>query len=179
MLSSRPLTVVYIATSIDQFIARANGDVDWLGIPDEDAQGEWAEFLSSIDRIVMGRKTWDSIGRPLPGRENIVVTRSPDFNAEGIHVTRALDEALTLAQTLTSGNAIDQIMVIGGAQIFDAVRAQAHRIYLTQIHKPFPGDVFFAPPNPQNWQESSRSERHQDPKSGLEYTYLIYDRPSR
>jgi len=126
--------------------------------------------------LVMGRKTWDSIGRPLPGRENIVVTRQPDFAAAGVRVTHDTDEALTLALRVAERDSADEIMVIGGAQIFDAVRPRADRIYLTEIHAPFPGDVFFASPDPARWRETSRSERRSDERSGLDYTFVVHDR---
>lgn len=126
--------------------------------------------------LVMGRKTWDSIGRPLPGRTNIVVTRQPDFAASGVQVCHDVEAALTLARQVAAEDGVDEIMVIGGAQIFDAVRSLADRIYLTRVHGTFPGDVFFSAPNPARWRESSRSERLSDPKSGLEYTLLVYDR---
>jgi len=126
--------------------------------------------------MIMGRKTWDSIGRPLPGRENIVVSRQPDFAPVGVHVTHDLDEALALARRIAEADGVDEVMVIGGAQIFDALRPRAHRIYLTHIHAPIPGDVFFAAPDPTRWRETSRSERLTDARSGLDYTFAVHDR---
>ena len=126
--------------------------------------------------MVMGRKTWDSIGRPLPGRESIVVSRQPGFLAKGAQVTHDLDAALTLAQRVAAGDGVDEVMVIGGAQIFDAVRSRADRIYLTEVHGRFPGDVSFRAPDPQRWRETSRSERHTDERSGLAYNFVVYDR---
>jgi dihydrofolate reductase len=126
--------------------------------------------------LVMGRKTWDSIGRPLPGRENIVITRRPDFAPAGVHVCHDLDPAVALAEGFAQRDRVDEIMVIGGAQIFDAVLPRADRIYLTEIHATFPGDVFFAAPDLARWRETSRSERHTDERSGLDYTYVVYDR---
>ncbi len=126
--------------------------------------------------LVMGRKTWDSIGRPLPGRENLVVSRQPDFAPLGVRVIHDLDEALALARRIAEADGVDEIMVIGGAQIFDALRPRADRIYLTEIHAPIPGDVFFAPPDPARWSETSRSERLTDTRSGLDYTFVVYER---
>jgi dihydrofolate reductase len=126
--------------------------------------------------MVMGRKTWDSIGRPLPGRENIVVSRQPDFAPVGVRVIHDLDGALSLARRIAEDDGVDEIMVIGGAQIFDALRPRADRIYLTEIHAPIPGDVFFRAPDPTRWAETSRSERLTDARSGLDYTFVVYDR---
>jgi dihydrofolate reductase len=126
--------------------------------------------------LVMGRKTWDSIGRPLPGRANIVVTRQPDFFAAGVQVTHDLDEALALARRVAERDGPGELMVIGGAQIFDAVRPRADRIYLTEIHARYSGDVFFEAPAPARWRETSRSARLTDERSGLDYTFVVYDR---
>ena len=129
--------------------------------------------------LVMGRKTWDSIGRPLPGRESVVVTRQAGFAAPGVAVAHDVDAALGWAQTVAQRDGAPAVMVIGGAQIFDAVRPRAQRIYLTEIHARFPGDVFFAPPDPDRWQEVSRGERLTDERSGLGYTFVVYDRRER
>lgn len=126
--------------------------------------------------LVMGRRTWDSIGRPLPGRESIVVTRQPDFATAGVRITHDPDEALALALRIAEGDGADEVMIIGGAQIFDALRPRADRIYLTEIHARFPGDVFFAAPDPARWRETSRSERLSEDRSGLDYTFVVYDR---
>jgi dihydrofolate reductase len=88
--------------------------------------------------IIMGRKTFDSIGKPLPGRQNIVITRDPEFRADGVTVGRSLLEAFGLCDASTG-----EEFVIGGASVFAAALPLAQRLYLTLIHKDFPGDVFF------------------------------------
>lgn len=87
--------------------------------------------------IVMGRKTYESIGRPLPGRHNIAVTRSRDFAADGVTVVHSLDEALQAA-----GDA-PEIMIIGGAQLYAATLPLADRLFVTQVQANVPGDTFF------------------------------------
>lgn len=89
--------------------------------------------------IIMGRKTFDSIGKPLPGRDNIVVTRDQNFNRDGVIVTHSLDEALRVAAEKKTG----EEFVIGGAALFEAAFPRAECLYLTRIHKKFDGDVFF------------------------------------
>ncbi len=88
--------------------------------------------------IVMGRKTWDSIGRPLPGRQNIVITRQTGFVAEGCDVVTSADEAIAA----TAG--ADEVMVIGGSQVYSLFLPNAERLYLTRVHAEVAGDAFFS-----------------------------------
>ena len=103
--------------------------------------------------IIMGRKTFASIGRPLPNRLNIVVTRDRDFHAQGVVNAYTIDEALRLAQESMLG---DEAMVIGGAQIFELVLPVAHVIHLTEIDIEVEGDVFFPKLDPRAWRETAR-----------------------
>lgn len=118
--------------------------------------------------IIMGRKTFESIGRPLPGRRNIVITRNKNYNAEGIEVVSSLDEALKLVSKE------QEIMIIGGEQIFKLALPIAHRLYITKIDYEFQGDTFF-PQYDDEWTMISKSEPIEVP-DGYAYTYYIYDR---
>ena len=118
--------------------------------------------------MIMGRKTFDSIGRPLPGRRNIVITRNHDYKAEGIEVVSSLDEALRLAGD------VEEVMIIGGEQIFKIVLPIADRLYITHIEHEFNGDTFF-PTYGDEWALISKSEPIETP-DGYSYTYCIYDR---
>jgi dihydrofolate reductase len=114
--------------------------------------------------VVMGRKTWDSLPRkPLPDRLNIVVTRQPDWSADGAVTARSFDDALDKAQ-----NAAD-VMVIGGGEIYRVSLAKADRIELTQVHRAFDGDAYFTF-DANGWQEIARSD-HATP-DGLAYSYV-------
>lgn len=109
--------------------------------------------------IIMGRKTYESIGKPLPGRLNIVVTRSPDFKAPGCTVVATLDAAYRAA------GAVDEVFIIGGAQIYDAAFAAADRIYLTEVESEIEGDTYFPLFDRRDWVETvlevhARDERH-------------------
>jgi dihydrofolate reductase len=95
--------------------------------------------------IVMGRKTYDSIGRPLPGRQNIVLTRDADYRREGVTVVHSVESAITAA----AGAA--EIMVIGGAGLFEMFMPQAQRIHLTRVHGDVSGDVFWHEIDPRLW----------------------------
>ena len=103
--------------------------------------------------IVMGRKTWESIGRPLPGRRSVVVTRDRDFAASGAEVVHGLDEAIERCADT------DEIFVIGGARLYADALPRADRLLLTEIHADFDGDTFLPAPALEVWSESSR-ERH-------------------
>jgi dihydrofolate reductase len=97
--------------------------------------------------IIMGRKTYESIGRPLPGRTNIVITRQKDFLREGIEVVHSLDEAIELSKKKND----DEAMVIGGEAIYKLALPLATKIYLSKISFEGEADAFFPPYNPENW----------------------------
>ncbi len=103
--------------------------------------------------IVMGRKTWESIGRPLPGRRNIVVSRQTDFAANGAEVAPSFDAALSLCKG--SG----EVFVIGGAQLYGEALPRAQRLIVTEIDADFEGDTHWPAPDPALWREATR-ERH-------------------
>lgn len=93
--------------------------------------------------LVMGRKTYDSIGRPLPGRRTIVMTRDPSFAVEGVDVARSFDAALRLADAAAGAMGADEIVVAGGAEIYALAIPVAQRLRLTQVHASPDGDAFF------------------------------------
>ena len=117
--------------------------------------------------IIMGRKTWDSLGRALPGRRNLVVSRNAQLQATGAEVFTSLDAALAAC-------ADEEVFVIGGAQLYREAMPHADRLYITEIAQAFEGDAHFPSPEAQQWLETSR-ERHTS-ESGLDYAFVIYDR---
>lgn len=118
--------------------------------------------------IVMGRNTFESIGRPLPKRRNIVVTRNKDLQIEGADVVHSLETAVRLAEEFH-----EEVMIIGGEQIFRSILPQADRLYITLIHEEFEGDTFF-PEYGQEWELVSESERFES--NGIPFSYLIFER---
>ena len=102
--------------------------------------------------VIMGRKTHESIGKPLPGRENIVISRDPDYRSPGCRVTDSLDSAL--AACADAG----EVMIAGGAEVYRASLPLADRIYLTEVHARVNGDVHFPAFNRLEWREESREE---------------------
>lgn len=129
--------------------------------------------------IVMGRKTFQSIGRPLDGRDNIVVTRDPHFAAEGVTAMARLDEALILARALARTKGEDEIMVIGGADVFQAALPLAERIYWTAVQGAPEGDVTFGPLDLALWQEKSREKLARGPRDDYDADLVIYQRRPR
>lgn len=120
--------------------------------------------------VVMGRKTHESIGRPLPGRTNIVVTRSEDYQAEGCRIAHDVAEALALAHES------DQIMVIGGGVLYEACLPLAQRIYLTRVHHSFNGDTRFPALDPQAWRQTERSDFPADGDNPYPYSFIVLQR---
>jgi dihydrofolate reductase len=121
--------------------------------------------------IAMGRKTHESIGRVLPGRENIIITRQADFQSEGCTVLHSVEEFISYCQ-----NQDDEIFVIGGAEIFKATFAFADRLYITLIHEEFEGDTFFPEYPEQEWELVSCENGIRDEKNPYDYEFRIYQR---
>ena len=120
--------------------------------------------------VVMGRLTWESIGRPLPGRRNIVMTRQGAYTAEGADVVATVDEALAAA-----GNA-DEIMVIGGAQVYAEFLPRAGRIFLTRVHAEPAGDARFPPVDETEWYETSREAHGADADHEYAFSFIVLER---
>ena len=123
--------------------------------------------------MVMGRKTYESIGRVLPGRMNIIVTRNPSYKVEGAEVVSTIDEAMELAKSYH-----EEVMVIGGEQIFRAVMDQADRLYITYIKDVFEGDTFFPSYSEDDWILIDKTEEMQT-SEGVTYAYLIYEKANK
>ena len=112
--------------------------------------------ITQAKPLVMGRKTFQSIGRPLPGRLNIVVTRDPDFTHAGIRVCHDLPAALALADQQATIDGVEEIMVMGGAQIYAQALPYASRLYLTEVDIAVAGDAHFPALDPADWQAVQR-----------------------
>lgn len=108
--------------------------------------------------ILMGRKTWESLPGALPGRTNIVVTRDRAFRAEGAEVINSLDLAMEMARGIALAGNTDEVMVIGGAEIYRLVLPQADRIYLTEVQAEPDADAFFPEVSDTEWREIGRTE---------------------
>jgi len=123
--------------------------------------------------IVMGRRTYESIGRPLPGRTNIVVSRDPRYAAPGCTVVPSIDAALAAA------DGAPEIMLIGGAQLYAELLPRARRIYLTRIDAAFEGDTWFPELAPGGWREVERSDHAPDGQNPYPFSFILLERRER
>jgi dihydrofolate reductase len=126
--------------------------------------------LSMAKPIVMGRRTFDSIGKPLPGRTNIVVSRQPGLAIEGTIVTPSLDAALAAA------GAVPEVVVIGGAEIFRQVLPRTAVVHLTRVHAQVAGDVVFPELDPGKWRETALEHHAADERHQYAFTFVTLER---
>ncbi|MEP4148985.1 MAG: type 3 dihydrofolate reductase [Halioglobus sp.] len=126
--------------------------------------------------IVMGRKTYESIGRPLPGRVNIVITRDRGWSADGVKVVHSLQEAVTLAAEIAVIDGVNELMVIGGAEIYSAALPQANRLYLTQVHAEVEGDAWLPEIDWSSWREVSRQCHEAGDGNPYDYSFAVFER---
>ncbi len=123
--------------------------------------------------VLMGRKTFESIGKPLPGRLNIVITQDAAYSAAGVTVVHSVDEALTAA-----GNA-PEMMVMGGASFYVQMLPRAERLYLTLVHGDFAGDAYFPTYDENEWGVVSRDDHAPDQANPHPYSFLLLERKGR
>ncbi len=126
--------------------------------------------LTMGHHMIMGRKTFDSIGKPLPGRTTVVVTRNPDLKIEGCIVTHSLDAAIAAC----AGD--NEIFIVGGAELYTQALPLAHKLYLTEIQQKVEGDAHFPLFDLKQWQEVAREPRHQESPQPLSYHFITLQR---
>jgi len=126
--------------------------------------------------IIMGRKTFESIGKPLPGRDNIIVTRNPDYRSGGTIIAASLQEAHWIACGKARERGVKEIAVIGGADIYRQALPQCDAIILTEVHSIPEGDVFFPKLNESEWIEVSRKQHKAGEKDSSDYSFVRLER---
>ncbi len=125
--------------------------------------------------VLMGRLTWEAIGKPLPGRTNLVLSRDSSWRAEGARRVGSLDEARRVAAQAEAS----ELMVIGGAEVYRQALPEAERIYLTRIHAEPWGDTLFPELDPDAWHEVGRRERLSDERNACDLTFVVLERTAR
>ena len=120
--------------------------------------------------ILMGRRTWDSIGRPLPGRQNIVLTQQRNFAPAGASVAHTLDQAIEAA------GAVEALRIIGGAELYRLCLPRAAVIYLTEVDAEVEGDVYFPALDPKEWRERAREAHPADERNAFPYAFVTLAR---
>ena len=154
-----------VAMSKNRVIGR-NGDLPWH------LSSDLKRFkkLTMGHAIIMGRKTFESIGRLLPGRTTIVVTRQADYDGKGALVAGSLDKALQLAQNN------EEVFIVGGAEIYRTALPRIERIYLTSVRVDLEGDTYFPELELQDWKLTEQTEHTSDEKNQFNYSFCVYDR---
>ena len=160
---SRPRVSLVVAAAENGVIGR-DGEMPWH-LP-----ADLAHFkrLTLGKPVLMGRRTHESIGRPLPGRLNLVLSRDPQYDPEGCRRVGSLDEAIALA----AAEGAAEIMIIGGGGVYREALETADRIYLTRVQCAPVGDTFFPDPDPAEWREIRRQERPADDRNPFALTFL-------
>lgn len=159
--------IIIVATGQNRVIGK-NGKIPWRLSADLRRFKE----LTMGHPIIMGRKTYESLGKPLPGRTNIILSLDGNFKAEGCKVLCFLIEALEIASTLDS----EKIFIMGGGQVYKDALFFADEIYLTLVKASFEGDVFFPELNPAEWSEVNREQHEKDEKNPYDYEFIVYER---
>ncbi|MDB5121721.1 MAG: dihydrofolate reductase [Sphingobacteriales bacterium] len=126
--------------------------------------------ITTGNTVVMGRKTFDSIGKPLPNRKNIVITRQPNLAIEGCEVVQSLQEAIQSSADNTD------VCIIGGAEIYNQSLELTDVIYLTRIHHEFEADAFFPPIDSEIWEQTSIEPHQPDEKNKYSYSFITYNK---
>jgi len=171
-VSGKPAAVCFVVAVGENGVIGSGGKLPWR-LPSD---LRLFRRLTLGKPVIMGRKTYQSIGKPLEGRDNIVVTRDPSFRAEGIIVAQGVAAALERARELAEARNVDEIAVIGGAEIFAALLLHADRIYLTRVHASPPGDTFLPALDAAVWRETSREKLARGAKDEHEATLIVLDR---
>lgn len=156
---------IIVATDENWIIGKKNG-LPWK----LSADLKHFKALTTGHTVIMGRKTFDSIGKPLPERTNIIITRNSDFKVPDCIVVGSMEEALEASPDN------DEIFVMGGAEIYKQFLPIVQTIYLTRIHHRFDGDISFPALNPADWKETRREDFDRDDKNPYRYTFLTLEK---
>ncbi len=159
-------------------VASRNGVINTDGRPPWSVPSELRRFkaLTEGHPIILGRNAYLAIGRPLADRDNIVVTRGEIVDDPRVHTVNSVEEAIALATRFAVNRKVDEIMVIGGWQIYEQTLPLADRVYFTRVEMDVEGDTLFPNLNPERWREVDRQEHKAGPKDNADFTTLIYDR---
>ena len=170
-MASNPQIVFVVAVAENGVIGRDNA-MPWH------LRSDLKRFKAiTLNRpVIMGRKTFVSVGRPLPGRTNIIVTRDKAFQAPGIVVARSLDAAHDIARGDALRRFVTEIMVIGGAEIFAQWLTKADRLEITEVHDKPDGDTFLKPVDPLEWEETARTPHPKGEGDTVDFSYVTYQR---
>lgn len=161
------MKIAIIVATDEQGLIGSNNDLPWK-IP---ADLKYFRAVTMGKPLIMGRNTHESIGIPLPGRENIIVTHNKEYFVEGCKVVHSVKQALEICKNK------EEVMVIGGASLYEQLLPMADRIYLTQVHAKIEhGDTWFPLWDKKAWQQVQRQDYLADEKNDYPYSFIVYDR---
>jgi dihydrofolate reductase len=168
----RPIALVHVVAMAENRVIGNAGRLPWR------LKSELRHFRSVTmgKPLLMGRKTFSSIGKPLAGRTNIVLSRDPKFASPGLLVANTLDAALTVARGDALRRGVDEICVIGGADIYVQTMPVVDRLIVTLVHLDTKGDVRFPQIDSSVWKETSRSEHAAGPDDEASFTIIVYEK---
>lgn len=167
MFKRSAMSIELVVAVSDNDVIGSGGDMPWRLSTDL----KRFKALTLGKPIVMGRKTWESVGRPLPGRRNIVITRQTGYRAEGAECVGSLEDALALA-----GSDSGDVAIIGGGEIYRQAMAFADRLHVTHVHAQLDGDTRFPPIASSVWTAVSKEEVPSGEKDDYPTTYVVYER---
>lgn len=169
-MSNAPRLALIWAMSENRVIGRDNA-LPWR----LSADMKYFKAVTLGKPVIMGRRTFESIGRPLPGRTNIIVTRQADYQPDGVVVVNDVEAAIAEGRRAAGASGADEVMVIGGAEIYTLMLERAQRLYITEISGHFEGDAFFPEFGTERWIEASR-EYHESPAAGQPaHSFVVLD----
>lgn len=166
------MKLAMIVAAAQNWVIGRNDQLPWY-LPED---LKYFKQVTMAKPIIMGRKTYESIGRPLPGRTNIVITRDASWSAEGVKVCHSLDAAIGIAEAQASLDGADEVMVIGGAEIYRLCLPQADRLYFTEVHAEVDGDAFFPEFDRADYIQVGRQDYFADGPNPYDYSFVVYDR---
>jgi len=137
---------------------------------------KWFKKNTLNKPMIMGRKTFQSLPGLLPNRTHIVLTRDPSFSAENVVIAHTVSEALTLAESDATAKSQDEIMIIGGGEIYKLFGDQIGRFYITRVHTSVDGDTYFEPLDDDHWSQSFSAKNEASAKDQFNHTFCIYER---
>ena len=135
--------------------------------------------LTTGKPVIMGRKTYESIGRPLPNRVNIVLTRDTQFKADGIKVVHTLDDAIELAEAEGLISGAEEVIIMGGEEIYRLAMPIADRLYVTLVHAHVDGDAWFPEIDLNAYKPIAREDFQADGPNPYDYSFCVFDRPTQ
>lgn len=166
------MTLALIAAYAQNRVVGINNQLPWH-LPED---LKYFKRVTTGKAVIMGRKTYESIGRPLPNRTNIVITHNPDFSAPGIVVVNSLQAAIDHAENVNTINGEDEIMVIGGAAIYELALPMADRLYLTHVHAEVEGDAYFPEVDFADWKQVAKEDYAASETNPYDYSFAVYEK---